>query len=137
MEPSADPRDEPIRTMEARDRRASLALFAVAAAAWVGVGVVVLTLDPRADPANGFIGAGAMGLAVALTTAPLFWLAGFGRRRIAYRGDWIKALRRAAWVGALVAILVVLRIQGILQLPIALFLIAMAVVAESALSTRI
>jgi hypothetical protein len=123
--------------MERRDRRISLALFAAAAGAWVIVGLVVLTLDPRVDPVNGFAGAGTMGLAVGLTTAPLFWLVGFSRqRRIAYRGDWTRALRRGAWVGVLVAVFVVLRIQGILQLPIALFLVAIAFIAESALSSQ-
>ena len=123
--------------MEARDRRLSLGLFAAAGVGWVLVGLVLLTLDPRTSPINGFAGAGAIGLAAGLTTAPLFWLVGFARqRRIAFRGDWRRAIRRGAWVAALVATLVVLRLQGILQLPIALFLAAMAWVAESAISTQ-
>ena len=123
--------------MEARDRRLSLGLFGAAAAAWVVVGLVVLTLDPRLSPLNGYVGAGAIGLAAGISTAPLFWLVGFARqRRIAYRGDWTRALRRGAWVAVLVAVLVVLRLQGILQLPIALFLSAMAWLAESAISSQ-
>ena len=123
--------------MEGRDRRLSLTLFAAAAAAWVAVGIVVLTLDPRSSPMNGYAGAGAIGLAIGLSTAPLFWLVGFARQhRIAYRGDWVRALRRGAWVAILVAVLVVLRLQGILQLPIALFLGAMAWLAESAISSQ-
>jgi len=123
--------------MEARDRRYSLVLFALAAIAWVIVGFVAMTLDPRASPLNGYAGAGAIGLASGLTTAPLFWLVGFARqRRIAFRGDWTRAIRRGAWVAALVATFVVLRLQGILQLPIALFLGAMASVAESAMSSQ-
>ncbi len=123
--------------MEPRDRRRSLLLFAAAAAAWVVVGVVVMSLDPRVDPRNAYAGAGAMGLAAGLTTTPLFWLGAFARQgRIAFRGDWTRALRRGAWIAALVAVFVVLRVQGILQLPIALFLVAMAFVAESALSSQ-
>ena len=123
--------------MEARDRRYSLVLFALAAIAWVIVGLVAMTLDPRASPLNGYAGAGTIGLAAGLTTAPLFWLVGFARqRRIAFRGDWTRAIRRGAWVAALVATFVVLRLQGILQLPIALFLGAMASVAESAMSSQ-
>jgi hypothetical protein len=123
--------------MEPRDRRTSLALFAAAAAAWVAVGLVVLTLDPRLDPRNAYAGAAAMGIAAGLTTAPIFWLGAFARQgRIAFRGDWARALRRGAWVAALVVVFVVLRVQGILQLPIALFLGAMAFVAESALSSQ-
>jgi hypothetical protein len=76
-------------------------------------------------------------VAIGLMTAPLFWLAGFSRqRRIAYRGDWLRALRRAAWVAILVAIFVVLRVQGIFQLPIAAFLIAIAILAEATLSNQ-
>ena len=81
--------------MEARDRRWALALFAAAFVAWIAVAVVVLRLDPRADPGTRYLGAGLIGLAFALTTAPLFWLVAFARqRRIAYRGDWPRALRR-------------------------------------------
>ena len=123
--------------MEARDRRANLGLFAASAFAWIVVGWVVLTLDPRTDPANGFIGAGAMGIAIGLMTAPLFWLAAFSRqRRIAYRGDWSRALRRAAWVAVLVAVFVVLRVQGIFSLPVAAFVVAIVVVAETTLSNQ-
>lgn len=123
--------------METRDRRANLALFGAAFVAWLIVGWIVLTLDPRTDPSVGYAGAGAMGIAIGLTTVPLFWLAKFGRqRRIAYRGDWIRALRRGAWVAALVALFVVMRIQGVFQPPIGLFILAMVLVAETTLSAQ-
>ena len=43
-----------------------------------------------------------------------------------------------AWllVGIVVAVLIVLRVQGLLELPIALFMIALAVVAEVTLSAE-
>jgi hypothetical protein len=123
--------------METRDRRVNLALFAAAAIAWLAVGGVVLYLDPRVSTANGFIGAGVMGLAMGLTTAPLFWLAVFSRhRRIAYRGDWPRAARRGAWVAILVALFVVMRIEGVFQPAIGLFLAAMVLVAETTLSAQ-
>jgi hypothetical protein len=123
--------------MEARDRRLSLALFAAAGVAWVVVGLVVLTLDPRASALNGYVGAVAIGIAAGVTSAPLFWLVGFARQhRIAYRGDWTRALRRGAWIVVLVSVFVVLRLQGILQLPVALFLVAMAWIAESAIASQ-
>ena len=53
-----------------------------------------------------------------------------------YRGDWTRAIRRAAWVGVVVAVLVVLRLQGLLELPIALFIVAMVIVAEADLSAE-
>jgi hypothetical protein len=71
-----------------------------------------------------------------MTAAPLFWLVGFARqRRIAYRGDWTRAIRRGAWVGVLVAVFVVMRLNGIFQPQIALFLLALALVAEITLSS--
>jgi hypothetical protein len=123
--------------MDARDRTANLGVLAAAAVVWVLVGLVVTTRDPVADPTSGFIGAVLIGLAVALTLIPLIWLTVYGRhRQIAYRGDWLRAVRRGAWVGIVVAVLIVLRIQGLLELPIALFMIALVVVAEATLSVE-
>ena len=123
--------------MESRDRLANLALFGAAGIVWILVGFVVTSRDPVVDPGAGFLGAALIGLAVALTTMPLFWLVVFARhRRIAYRGDWVRAIRRGAWVGIVVFVLVVLRLQGLFQLPVALFILAMVVVAEAALSAE-
>ena len=123
--------------MERRDRLANLAIFAAAALVWVLVGLVVTTRDPVEDPVAGFLGAALIGLAIALTTIPIWWLAVFGRHRgISYHGDWTRAARRGAWVGLIVAVFIVLRLQGALELPIALFILALAVVAEATLSTE-
>jgi hypothetical protein len=121
--------------MESRDRLANLGTFGAAALVWALVGLVVATRDPRLDPGAGFVGALLIGLALGLTTIPLFWLVVFGRhRRIAYRGDWTRAVRRGAWVGLLATVLVLLRLQGVLVLPIALFMLALVLVAEATLS---
>jgi len=123
--------------MDARDRTANLAIFGAAAVVWVLVGLVVTTRDPVVDPSAGIIGALLIGLAVTLTLTPLIWLTVYGRhRQISYRGDWLRAVRRATWVGIVVAVLIVLRIQGLLELPIALFMIALVVVAEATLSVE-
>jgi hypothetical protein len=123
--------------MESRDRLANLGFFASAGVVWILVGLVLTTRDPVVDPSAGFIGAGLIGLAVALTLVPLLWLTVFGRhKQIAYRGDWLRAVRRSSWVGIIVAVLIVLRIQDLLELPIALFLIALTVVAEATLSAE-
>ena len=123
--------------METRDRRINLLLFAAAGAAWVAVGVIVLTLDPVLQPAAAYSGAVAMGVAMGLTMMPLLWLVPFGRQqRIAFRGAWIRAVRRGAWVGLFVMIVVVLRIQALFQLPVALFIGAIVVVAEMTLSSE-
>jgi hypothetical protein len=45
-------------------------------------------------------------------------------------------VRRGAWVAVIVAVLVVLRLQGLFQLPIALFILAMVFVAEATLSVE-
>lgn len=123
--------------MERRDRLANLGFFAAAAVVWVLVGLVVTTRDPVVDPGAGFLGAALIGLAIALTVVPLVWLTVFSRhRQIAFRGDWLRAIRRSAWVGIVVAVLIVLRLQGLLELPIALFMIALAFVAEATLSAE-
>lgn len=114
-----------------RNRRIALTLFGIAGLAWLVVGAIAVGVNPLTDPGAGLIGAIALGFAAAVTAAPIFWLVGFARqRRIAYRGDWLRAVRRGAWVGVLVAIFVVMRLTDIFQLPIALFLLALALVAE-------
>ena len=123
--------------MERRDRLANIGLLAAAAAAWVAVAVVLLTQDPIADPVAGFGGAALMGLASGLTEAPLAWLVAYARhRRIAYRGDWARALRRGGWVGLLVGLLVAFRIQGVLSLPIAVFVVVIVAFAEITLTVE-
>ena len=123
--------------MESRDRLVNLAIFGAAGVVWVLVGLVVTTRDPVADPVAGFVGAGLIGLAVGLTSIPIAWLLVFGRhRRIAYRGDWVRAARRGGWVGLIVAIFIVLRLQGALELPIALVILTLATVAEATLSAE-
>jgi len=123
--------------MDARDRTANLGFFAAAGIAWLLVGLVVTTRDPLVDPSAGFLGATLIGLAITLTLVPVVWLTVFGRHaQIAYRGDWVRAIRRAAWAGIVVTVLIVLRVQGLLELPIALFMIALAVVAEATLSAE-
>jgi hypothetical protein len=123
--------------MDARDRLANLGIFGAAIVVWVLVALVVTTRDPVTEPLAGFIGAALIGLAVGLTATPIAWLVVFGRhRRIAFRGDWMRAARRGGWIGLLVAIFVVLRLQGALELPIALFLLALAAVAEATLSAE-
>ena len=123
--------------MESRDRLANLGFFGAALVVWILVGLVVTTQDPVEVAGAGFLGAVLMGLAVGLTVIPLFWLAVFARhRRIAYQGDWVRAIRRGCWVGLVITVMVVLRLQGVLELPIALFMIALVVVAEATLSSE-
>ena len=121
--------------MQPRDRRLSLLLFALAALGWLAVAMVALNVDPRGSPNAGFLGAGVLALAAAATAAPLLWLIGFARqRRISYRGDWFRALRRGGWIGLLAGLFVVMRVNGIFQPQIALFFVALAVVAEVTLT---
>jgi len=123
--------------MEASDRLFNLAVFGAAAVVWTLVALVVSTRDPLVDPMAGFVGALLIGLAVGLTVIPLFWLLVFGRhRRIAYHGDWTRAVRRGGWVAVLVAVFVLLRLQGAFQWPIALFVMTMVVIAEATFSAE-
>ena len=123
--------------MTPRDRRVSLILIAAAIVAWLLVAWVFVNLDPRARPASELAGAATIGAAAGLASIPLFWLAAFARqRRIAYRGDWVRAIRRGAWVATLAGGLVLLRLEGLFQPPVALFLVALAAIAEVTLSAR-
>jgi hypothetical protein len=45
-------------------------------------------------------------------------------------------LRRATWVGVLAGVFVVMRLEGLFQVPIALFLGVLALVAEVALTNQ-
>ena len=123
--------------MEPRDRFANLGLLAAAGVVWLLALLVLNTRDPVEDPSSRFVGAALLGLAVGLTAIPLAWLIVFARhRRIAYKGDWTRASRRGAWVGLLVTVLVLLRLEGVLALPIVLFMLALIVVAEMTLSAE-
>jgi hypothetical protein len=120
-----------------RDRLTSLSLFAAAAGCWIALGFVFVSFDPQGDAVALLGGAILLGIASALTLVPLLWLAGFARgRRIAYRGDWLRAGRRGALVGLIVALFVVLRGQDALSPPLAIFIVAMAILVEITLSLR-
>lgn len=121
--------------MEARDRLTNLGFFAGAGVVWILVALVLTTRDPRIDATAGFVGALLMGLAVGLTVVPMFWLAIFARhRRIAYRGDWNRAVRRGGWVAIVTAVFVILRLQGVFAPALALFILALVILVESVLS---
>lgn len=121
--------------MEARDRVGNFLFITLAGVVWVMVALIVTTTYPRENPTNGLVGAGMIGLACGLTTVPLFWLVPFARhRRIALLGDWGRAIRRGAWVAAVVSLFVALRIQAVLSLPIAVFVVVLVLMAEISLS---
>lgn len=123
--------------MDLRDRTATYMFGLLAIASWAAVYLVLTTTYPRENASNGLVGAGVIGLACGLTSVPLLWLAAFARhRRIAFRGDWSRAIRRGAWVAMVVAILVALRVQSVLSLPIAVFVAALVVLAEITLSAE-
>jgi hypothetical protein len=120
-----------------RDRLANISAFALGAIAWAAFGLVIVSYDPRESAAALLAGALLLGAAVALTIAPLLWLAGFVRaRHIGYIGDWWRAGRRAALVGLVIALIVVLRGQGAFSMPLGVFVVGMAVLVELTLSLR-
>ncbi|MDQ3448811.1 MAG: hypothetical protein M3432_06500 [Chloroflexota bacterium] len=123
--------------MYARDRLLNVALLLAALGAWLAAAWLLTSLSPRDDLQLQATGAVLLGLAVALTLLPLFWLASFARRRrIAYRGDWSRAGRRALLAGGVVTVLVLLRILGAFSLPLAAFVVAMALFVELILTAR-
>ncbi|MGZ3587261.1 MAG: hypothetical protein ACXVAE_06815 [Candidatus Limnocylindrales bacterium] len=122
--------------MYPRDRALNLGLLGLAAGTWLAVAILLTTRYPDSLLLQA-VGAGLIGLALGLTCVPLAWLGAFALHRgIAYRGDWVRAARRGAWIGALTAFLLLLREQGALSLPIALFVCAMALFVEVSLSVE-
>jgi hypothetical protein len=123
--------------MPARDRLTGILLLLLAVGAWAAVAWLVTTESPVGRPVIQLVGAVAIGSAVGLTAWPLLWLLGFARQRtIAYRGDWGRAGRRALILGLTVAVLVMLRGQSTLSLPLAAFVVTLAVLVELAFSLR-
>ena len=134
-EAGPDPLDSLV--MEARDRLTNLAFFAGAGVVWILVALVLTSRDPRVDAAAGFVGALLIGLAAGVTLVPLFWLTTFARhRRIAYRGDWTRAVRRGGWVAVVTTVFVILRLQGAFVPALALFILALVILAEAVLSVE-
>jgi hypothetical protein len=135
--PAGSPDRLDFLVMDARDRLTNLGFFAGAGILWILVALVVTTRDPRLDTAAGFVGALLMGLAIGLTMVPLFWLVTFARhRRIAYRGDWTRAVRRGGWVAVVSALFVILRLQQAFVPALALFILALVILAEAVLSVE-
>ena len=131
----AEPLDSPV--MDARDRLANLGFLAAGGIVFILVAVVFTTRDPTLDEGAGYVGALLLALALGLLTTSLFWLAVFGRhRRIAYRGDWPRAIRRGGWVFLVTALFVILRLNRLFQPEIALFVLALVAVAEATLSVE-
>jgi hypothetical protein len=123
--------------MEAKDRLGNSLFIGAAVVAWVIVAQIVTTTYPRENPTASLVGAGAIGIACGLTTVPLFWLVSFARhRRVALIGDWSRAIRRGSWVAAVIALFVALRIQEVLSLPIAVFVVVLVLLAELSLSVE-
>ncbi len=123
--------------MQHRDRIAAIALIAVALVGWLAVAGLLTQVSPTGRVEVQLAGALLIGLACGMTAVPLAWLTVFSHhRRIAYHGDWIRAARRGAWVGVVVAMLVALRTQEALSAPIALFVIVMVVFVEVSLSVQ-
>jgi hypothetical protein len=117
----------------ANDRLGNYFFIAAAVLAWLGVAEFVTTTYETAT--TGLVGAAMIGLACGLTSVPPFWLVAFAsHRRIALLGDWGRAIRRGAWVAAIVALFVALRIQGVLSLPIGVFVVVLVLMAEITLS---
>ena len=121
--------------MEPRDRLANCFFIGAALIAWLAVAQLVTTTYPHGSASTGLVGAAMIGLGCGLTAVPLFWLMAYAsHRRIALLGDWGRAIRRGAWVAAVVTLFVALRIQAVLSLPIAVFVVVLVLVAEITLS---
>jgi hypothetical protein len=114
-----------------------LALLAiVAAVALVAFASVACPAETPGQPCpaagtNRLIVIGLGSIAAGLLAAPFAFLAEFVlRRRIAYRGAWSRAARRAILLGGVVAVLAGLRLGGALTVPVAIFVLLLAAAGE-------
>ena len=90
-----------------------------------------------AATANRAVVIGLASVGAGLLVAPFAFLAEFlARRRIVYRGAWLRAGRRGALTGLVVATLAGLRLGGALSVPVAMFVIILAVIIEWLLARR-
>lgn len=122
--------------MQPRDRAATLALLGAAGLAWLVLAIVLATVPPATLQVR-LVVAAALGAAVAVSAAPLAWLAAFGRRgRRALPGDWLRATRRGILAGGLVALVAALRVTGTTSVPIVVFAVVLVVAVEVTLSYR-
>lgn len=82
-------------------------------------------------PRNVVVVIGLAATAVGLLVTPFAFLGEFvARRRIVYRGAWARAARRGVLAGLVIATLGGLRLGGALSVPIAIFVVILAGVAE-------
>lgn len=89
-------------------------------------------LQPCPDAARnrGLVVALASVTAALLVTPFAFLGEVMARRRIVYRGAWLRAARRGALTGLTIAAIAGLRLGGVLSVPIAIFVIILAGVIE-------
>jgi len=81
--------------------------------------------------ANRVIVVGLAAATAGVAVTPFALLAEFAvRRRIIYRGAWGRAARRGLLVAATVAAIAGLRLGGALSVPVALFVVSLAVAVE-------
>ncbi|HEX2193556.1 MAG TPA: hypothetical protein VHK63_01115 [Candidatus Limnocylindria bacterium] len=125
--------------MRRRSRLAVAALLLLAALSASGLvafaaASCAMDLPGRPCPEAGFnraVVVALIGMSTALAVAPFAFLAEVAvRRRIEYRGSWGRAMRRGLLAGLALAALAGLRVGGALTVPSALFVLAMALVAE-------
>ena len=94
--------------------------------------------QPCPDAArNVAVGIGLASVGVGLVVTAFAFLAEVvARRRIVYRGAWVRAARRGILVGLVLAALAGLRLAGSLSVAVAIFIIGLAVAAEWFLARR-
>ena len=97
-----------------------------------GVGPAETAQQPCPDAArNRVLVVALASVSAALLVTPFAFLAEVvARRRIVYRGAWLRAARRGILVGLVVATLAGLRLGGALSVPVVIFVVILAGVVE-------
>ena len=116
---------------------AALALVTLVAFAGSACPVETAEQPCPAAAANRAVVIGLTSAATALLVAPFAFLSEvLARRRIVYRGAWLRAGRRGALSGLVVATLAGLRLGGAISVPVVIFVVILAVIVEWLLARR-
>jgi hypothetical protein len=111
-------------------------VFLAAVGAWIAVAFLFANVSPAGNATAQLLGALLLGSAAGLTAWPLLWRLGASTTSGTAGGDWLRAGRRAGLVGLSLSMLVLLRVLGAFSLPLALFIIVLALLVEAAFTLR-